>query len=249
MNDATEQPVTVYTADDFEPEVVTIPPPTIYSAEDFQPEVIRIAPQQPKRPQLREDKPFYGDVLNYPDTLDYPDISRKQTVELQQTDREQFERELRGAVPAVRPTSAFDPIGELVSAVGALNTAGELAGEWAAPTVGPALLVPGLLLKILGEIDKANKAGRTLAQRNAFKWGWASTMAALAEGQDWVPTLPSTIFEGYRQRQGRNAALRAIKAMGPDTGTAFLRRYVGNNGFAQALTDLGGYETDLPPNP
>jgi hypothetical protein len=78
-----------------------------------------------------------------------------------------------------------------------------------------------------------------------LRWGFAATLSAMAEGQQWTPTLPRTIEEGYRQREGRNFAIRFIRGIGPDAGREFLRKYEGPQGFAQALADTGGYESSL----
>jgi hypothetical protein len=87
----------------------------------------------------------------------------------------------------------------------------------------------------------------TLSQRAAYKTGLARTLSEAASGNVWQPTLPETIAEGQQQRRGRKFALHALKEMGADVGQEFLRRYEGHEGFATALGDFGGYESQLPP--
>jgi hypothetical protein len=104
--------------------------------------------------------------------------------------------------------------------------------------IGPFVTLIGGLYAI----GHAHQAGERGAERNAFKWGFAETIASMAEGRDWDPTLPQSTPWGLQQARGRNAAIRMVKLMGRDVGTEFLRRYEGPTGKATILSDLGGYD-------
>jgi hypothetical protein len=110
------------------------------------------------------------------------------------------------------------------------------------------LYVTGILapfMNLLGglyAIGHANEAGQRGAERNAFKWGFASTIARMAAGKDWQPSLPTNTAWGHQQLRGRNAAVRLLKEMGKDVGLKFLQRYTGGGGKAKVLEDMGGYD-------
>lgn len=129
---------------------------------------------------------------------------------------------------------------------------GELADLWpavvgaeAAEVAGVVSLIIGPFVAILGglyAIGHANEAGQRAAERNAFKWGFADTIAAMAEGKDWHPSLSQITTWGHQQARGRNGAIQMVKGMGRDVGLKFLRRYEGHNGKETILADMGGYE-------
>jgi hypothetical protein len=154
------------------------------------------------------------------------------------------------------PPAYEDPVwGEVLEvvhlAVEVLHDA-EFTGLWeailpeaAAETLGGGLMIAGsVLAPIAGlyAIGHAHAAGQRGAERNAFKWGFAETVAAMAEGDDWHPSLPRNTILGYQQGRGRNAAIHMIMAMGREVGLRFLTRYADPNGKAKILADMGGYE-------
>jgi hypothetical protein len=99
------------------------------------------------------------------------------------------------------------------------------------------------LLAGLYAIGEANEAGQRGAERNAFKWGFSATIAAMANGgSDWNPTLPQNTIWGHQQTRGRNNAIRMVKKMGSEFGLEFLKRYEGPDGKKKILSDLGGYD-------
>jgi hypothetical protein len=105
--------------------------------------------------------------------------------------------------------------------------------------------VVGPFVNLIGglyAIGHANEAGQRGAERNAFKWGFAESVASMAEGTDWAPTLSVNTPWGRQQARGRNAAIRMVREMGQDVGKEFLQRYKGPNGKATILLDLGGYD-------
>jgi len=119
--------------------------------------------------------------------------------------------------------------------LGAVATAASSVGVGVAAAAGPiASLVLGL-----SHIGEMNQIGKELAERNAWKTGFASTLAALAEAHDWAP--PNMSGLGLCQMRGRNAAVSFIKGLGAQRGIIFLKRYEGHHGKDQALKDIGGY--------
>jgi hypothetical protein len=242
-----QQP-TVYTAEDFEPEVVAIPPPTVYGADDFDPEVVEIA--RPRRiPQEPAEEPsFYRNVVDYPGIVAYPPGTEAEPIQLQPSEREYFARRLReiarGNLPRPRQrTTTEDHLADLVGVVGLANKLGEFAGEWSVPGISPGVIAAGMILKVMQETGKAQEEGRTLAQRNAWKWGFARTIAAAANGDDWRPPLSRSTDVGSKQHSARNRAIQFLRELDPDARTRFLSRYIGQNGFSVALSDFGGYES------
>ena len=91
-------------------------------------------------------------------------------------------------------------------------------------------------------IGHANEAGQRGAERNAFKWGFGETLAAMSDGRDWRPTLSRDTPWGEQQARGRAAAIRLLREMGKDVGLKFLQKYKGIAGKANALNDLGNYD-------
>lgn len=154
------------------------------------------------------------------------------------------------------PAAYEDPVwGEVLEAVHltveVLHDA-EFTGLWeailpeaAAETLGGGLMIAGSVLAPLAglyAIGHAHAAGERGAQRNAFKWGFAEAVAAMAEGGDWHPSLPRDTVLGYQQGRGRNAAIHMVMAMGREVGLRFLTRYAGPKGKTRILADMGGYE-------
>lgn len=122
---------------------------------------------------------------------------------------------------------------------------GELVEIWPHIALGGtvSIAIGGSIITLLAglfSIGHAQETGRTLAQQRAWKLGFAATIAALARGEDWTPTLPSNVVEGYQQSRGKNAAIRMLKEMGRETGLAFLKPFerVGRTRVLQ----LVGYE-------
>jgi hypothetical protein len=161
-------------------------------------------------------------------------------------------------MPSVEKESGWGKFIEVVHAAASTFETAEptelwvwLLGEHAAASaslgisglVGPVFNLLGGLLAI----GHANEAGQRGAERNSFKWGFAATIAAMANGRndyetDWRPDLPLNTAWGRQQMRGRNAAIRMIKEMGRDVAMNFLQRYQGREGRARMLQDLGGYD-------
>ena len=129
----------------------------------------------------------------------------------------------------------------------------ELTGLW--PLVlgehlahGATLVVTGVIgpfVNLLGglyAIGHASHARQRRAERNAFKWGFVESIAAMARGTDWRPNLPQDTPWGYQQARGRNAAIRLVRMMGQRVGAEFLKRCEGPAGKATILSDFGGYD-------
>lgn len=100
-------------------------------------------------------------------------------------------------------------------------------------------IVYGALLGLYS-IGRANEIGQEIGERNAWKTGYARTMAALARGQNWFPSNPVYLNSEIR---GKNHAIRIVRKINPDLRAVFLERWSpANGGFNRALSDLGGYE-------
>lgn len=145
------------------------------------------------------------------------------------------------------PAPHHDPLlGKIVKVAGVFShalEAGEMVELWSLPSVAPIALPLVGLLGTLYEIGEANELGNSAAMRNAWKFGFAATIAAMAKGQNWTSKnkhalYPFTALLGYQETRGRNAAIQLVKKMGSRVGLRFLKRYeVG--GIAQVMRDLG----------
>ncbi len=158
-------------------------------------------------------------------------------------------------LPRVEPESkGFIGLQVAHIAVEALDTLGEV-GLWEvivseasvefAAALGTAASGAVALLASMAEIGQKHVSGRNVSERNCFRYGFAATLHAMANGGDWSGGDSTATIEGQMQFRGRNAAVRMVKEMGPTIGTRFVERYAGPNGKDVAIRDLGGYETQL----
>jgi len=189
-----------------------------------------------------------------PDPKILNDIYEKQVEYLAWSVQSNLPQEAKeGGLPEPHEDPLWGKIVEVAHLATEAFDVAELSGLWVVvlghhAAEAATLYVTGILapfLNLLGglySIGHANEAGQRGAERNAFKWGFAATIAEAAEGKDWRPTLPRETHWGHQQFRGRNAALRLLKRMGQDVGRKFLERYTGRGGKAQVLEDMGGYE-------
>lgn len=156
----------------------------------------------------------------------------------------------RGLPEADREGAVFAGIQAAHIAAEVLDNIGE-AGLWEYLEVeGAAHLTLGLIGPLLtlsaglAEIGEKHASGRNVSERNCFRYGFAATLHAVANGGDWSGADSTAAIEGQRQFRGRNAAVRMVREMGPEDrkkGSGALRF-----GKDVAVKDLGGYESQLP---
>ena len=184
------------------------------------------------------------------------DLSAQHEARIRQFAKEQARLLASGAARNGLPANFQEPLtGTLLETAHAAAEAMEFSectgiweymlGELSATDVTATNAVLGPLTNLLGglyAIGHAHEAGERGAERNAFKWGFAAILAAMAEGRDWNGDLPGGTELAIQQARGRNAAIRMVRAMGPEVGREFVKRYQGYNGKATALADLGGYD-------
>jgi hypothetical protein len=162
------------------------------------------------------------------------------------------EAEERGLPEAEREGASFASMQAAHIAVEVLDGAG-FGGLWEALEIeGAAELTLGLVGPLLtlaaglAEIGEKHASGRKVSERNGFRYGFAATLHAMANGGDWSGADSTSTTEGQMQFRGRNAAVRMVREMGPEIGKRFLARYAGPFGKDVAVKDLGGYESQLP---